>query len=99
MSLSLKVEQRLTAVGLVTFYTKSAKGWKDLAKRSHDFVKQTFPEGAIIRQDDVKAVLIPLLDVNKSLNEYLQGKRLTQRYWVGYFAELILDRTWDSVHS
>jgi len=98
MSLTLRVEQRLTAVGLVVFYDGSASAWKDLAKKSHDFVIATFPKHAIVRQDDLKELLIPLLEVNKSLGEFLKQNKLTQRYWVEYFAELILDRTWQSIH-
>jgi len=99
MSLTQKAEQMLTAGKLVEFFNKDPKPWKKLAKETYTFVASHFPTGATVRQDDVALALVPLLDVNKALNNHLQQHRLTQRYWILYFADLILDRTWDTVNN
>ena len=99
MSLTQKAEQMLTAGKLIEFFDKDQKPWQQLAKETYVFVASHFPAGATVRQDDVALALIPLLDVNKSLNKHLQANRLTQRYWISHFADLILDRTWDTINN
>jgi hypothetical protein len=97
MALTLLKEQRLTKVGLVNFYMAQKATWDAAAKQAYDYVKGNFPQNAIIRPDDVSQALEPVLDVNQTLKAKLDEKKLTQKYWVGYFADLILDRAWDAI--
>lgn len=97
MSLTLKVEQSLMAVGLVEFFDEDPNPWHDLARETKEFVEGHFPDGATIRRDDVAVALVPLLEVHEDLGRCLQEKKLTQKYWVRYFADLIVDRTWASI--
>lgn len=99
MALNLLKEQRLIAVGLVQFYEGQKALWDAAAKEAFDYVKKGFPEGANIRHDDVSQALEPILEVNKALRDKLNEKKLTQKYWVGYFSELILDRSWDVINA
>jgi hypothetical protein len=97
MSLTFKVEQRLIAVELVTFFDKGATKWRKVAKETYDFVQKHFPKGATIRPDDVAVALIPLLEVEEELGAFLQLNKLQQQYWYRYFADLIVDRCWPSI--
>lgn len=99
MSLTLKVEQRLSAVKLVDFFTEHPARWHTLAKKTHIFIVAQFPNGATIRRDDVALAMVPLLEVNEDLGTYLQTNKLTQKYWIRDFADLIVDRAWDGIHQ
>jgi hypothetical protein len=47
--------------------------WVGAAQRTHRFVRGDFPEGALIRRDDVANALIPILEVNEALRDRLNG--------------------------
>lgn len=94
MALSLESEQRLQRVDLIELFEKSPKAWKRLARQSYDFVKSNFPQGAVIRRDDVAKTLVPLLEVNDKLITFLSSQKLKQKYWITDFSDLIIDRAW-----
>lgn len=87
----------LSGVGLIAFFDEKPAGWHTLAKETKKFVASHFPAGATIRRDDVATALVPLLEVNEKLGAFLAEKKLTQKYWIRYFADLIVDRAWDSI--
>lgn len=97
MSLTLKAERRLKDVGLITLFDKGASRWKKLAKETYAFVKAHVPEDAVVRPDDVALALVPLLEVNEELDKALKEKKLKEQYWIRYFADLILERTWSGI--
>jgi len=97
MALTLRVEQRLDRVGLIQVFEDSRERWKGLAERSWVYATQNFPEGTTVRRDDVKEFLTPLLEVDKPLTGYLTGKKLREKYWASYFADLIIDRCWAEI--
>ena len=47
--------------------------------------------------DDVTALLIAELEVTPEFRNYLAKKKLKQKYWSEWFAELIIDRFWSEV--
>jgi hypothetical protein len=97
MSLTLKEEQRLIAVGLVAFFDKNKTPWITVAKQTYTFLKSQFPAAATVRRDDVAMAMVGVLEVNDALKKYLQTKKLEQLYWYRNFADLVLDRAWDQV--
>jgi hypothetical protein len=99
MALTLEEEQRLERASLVAFFTKHIDKWQTLAARSYKFVSESFPEGATVRPDDVAKALEPLLQVNKSLIDCLNTKKLKQKYWFQHFCDLIIDRTWSDISN
>jgi hypothetical protein len=99
MGLTLEAEQRLEKVGLVGFFERDIATWRDVAQKTHLFVRDGFPAGSIIRRDDVQKALIPILAVNESLGEYLDTNRLRGKFWISFYADLIIDRTWDEIRG
>jgi hypothetical protein len=97
MALTLKAEQRLRRVGLIGVFEGSADRWLAFAKQSYQYAKTNFPPDTIVRQDDVAEFLVPLLEVDNTLTDYLSTKKLTQKYWASYFGDLIIDRCWGQV--
>jgi hypothetical protein len=99
MSLTLQEEQQLERAGLISLFNDNIEEWRGLAKQSYDFNAKNFPEGSVVRRDDVAKTFAPLLEINHNLLEYLEREKLKQKYWVRYFCNLILDRTWATISS
>lgn len=97
MALTLQAEQRLESVDLIQFFTENEAQWAGMAEQSYDFTRQNFPAGAPVRPDDVADILMPLLEVSELLHTFLAEHKLTQKYWVRHFCDLILDRTWPTI--
>ncbi|MBZ9737974.1 MULTISPECIES: hypothetical protein [unclassified Mesorhizobium] len=97
MALTLDAEQKLAAVGLVGIYNQHSLVWNDAARQAYVYIKAGFPNGAAVRPDDVAKAIKPVLEVNEILNAHLNVKRLTQKYWISYFADLIIDRAWAAI--
>jgi hypothetical protein len=97
MALTLEAEQRLTNAGLVAFFDRDRDKWLAIAKDTFDFVARNFPADATIRRDDVAKALKPIIEVDTLLQVELAESRLGQKYWVAYFTDLIIDRTWAEI--
>jgi hypothetical protein len=95
VALTLDVEQKLDAVGLIDFYVEDAQSWNSAAQNAYDYVKGNFPNGSEIRRDDVAKALVPVIEVRDDLKDKLSALKLRQKYWIGYFADLIIDRHWN----
>lgn len=65
MALTLEAEQRMIDSGVVAFYENDAGSWRDLVQETRTFIRGNFPEGALIRRDDVSKALIPVLEVHE----------------------------------
>src|SRR5690554_3600809 len=97
MALTLEAEQRLTDVGIVTFYQKDAADWLNTVRDTKKFVTENFPTDAPIRRDDVAKALVPLLEVHEGFKEYRNQEKLRQKFWIKDFVDLLIDRTWDQL--
>jgi hypothetical protein len=97
MALTLVAEQRLTKAGLVDLFDQNQAAYTAAAKSTADFIKGNFPAGATIRPDDVSKALYPVIEVNELLKTTLSAKKLTEKYWVQFFTDLIIDRVWDQI--
>jgi hypothetical protein len=91
VALTQKKLQDLKDSSLTTLLEDAAPAWKEKARHAfnatHAFIKE-------IRPDDVVALLVAELEVTPEFRAYLARKKLKQKYWSEWFAELIIDRYW-----
>ncbi len=99
MSLTLEEEQRLEDVGLTGFFDRDRNAWLSAAKKAKAYVKENFPADSPIRRDDVAKPLKPIMTDNEELKRYLDSNKLRGRFWVTFFVNLIIDRTWDELDN
>ena len=99
MALSLAIQQHLEKVGLVEYYDAHITEWKEMAKKSHDFIKENFPLDYDVHQEDVSKALITLIEVSDRMNDYLSANKLKEKYWMKYFCDYILDQCWGDIHE
>ena len=94
MALTQKKLQDLKDASLTSLLHEGAASWKAKARHAynatHAFIKE-------IRPDDVVALLIAELEVTPEFRTYLARKKLKQKYWSEWFAELIIDTYWQDM--
>jgi len=94
LALTQKKLQDLKDGSLTSLLHDDAAAWKAKAKHAyvatHAYIKE-------IRPDDVTALLIAELEVTPEFRNYLAKKKLKQKYWSEWFAELIIDRFWSEL--
>jgi hypothetical protein len=98
MGLTATKSLRLEDAGLDDLFEEKKDLWKGLAKRTFDFVKGALTDsGEPVRPDDLITPLVPALEASPVLREYLASKKLTQKFWNEWFAELIVESLWDQL--
>ena len=97
MALTLESEQRLKDAGLIQLYDDHSATWLEAAQEAKAFIEGNFPEGASVRRDDVAKALHPVLEVNEVLKAYLDQEKLRGKFWIKFFGDLIIDRTWEDL--
>jgi hypothetical protein len=94
MALTQKKLQDLKDASLCKLLDDDAPEWKAKARHAysatHGFIKE-------IRPDDVVPLLVAELEVTPEFRNYLAKKKLKQKYWSEWFAELIIDRFWSEL--
>lgn len=97
MALTFEAELRLTSIGLVDLFQEHREDWKSAAERAYNYFREGFPEGALIRQDDIAKALTPILEVSEILRNFLSAKKQKQKFWISYFTDYIIDQVWDEL--
>jgi hypothetical protein len=97
MALTLDIEQRLEAAGLIAFYGLHQAAWLATARRAKQFLQATFPPNSQIRPDDLRKAILPIVEVDEDLQGYLDAEKLKQKYWYSHFTDLIVERTWPHI--
>ena len=94
MALTQKKLQDLKDASLAKLLDDDAPAWKEKARHAytatHGFIKE-------IRPDDVIPLLVAELEVTPEFRNYLARKKLKQKYWSEWFAELVIDRFWSEL--
>jgi hypothetical protein len=91
VALTQKKLQDLRDAGLVAFLESDPALWRAKAKHAYNATRGFIRE---IRPDDVIGLLVAELEVAPEFRAYLAKRKLTQKYWYSWFAELIVDRFW-----
>jgi len=96
MALTQKKLQDLKDASLSKLLDDDLAAWRAKARHAytatHAFIKE-------IRPDDVVPLLVAELEVTTEFRNYLARRKLKQKYWSEWFAELILDRFWSELRS
>jgi hypothetical protein len=100
MGLTATKSLRLEDAGLDKLFTRKKTLWQPLAQNAYTYVTGGLEDsGEPVRPDDLIPMLVPVLEVTAELREFLADKKLTQKYWYEWFAELIVDRVWDDLEE
>jgi hypothetical protein len=96
MALTEVVRLRLEAAGFDRLYETHRQDWENLAEQARMVIGGQV-QGHAPGVDDIKKVLLPLVEINPHLRTFLARggrKPLTQLYWVKDFTDYILHRVY-----
>ena len=100
MGLTATKSLRLEDAGLDALFKSKKDLWQRLATQTYQFVSAALADsGEPVRPDDLVKPLIPALEASPVLREYLASKKLTQKYWNEWFAELIVESLWGELEQ
>jgi hypothetical protein len=94
MALKREIELKLEDAELTQFFIAHENDWLAMAQTMYDLVKELYPQGALIRPDDVAEYLLPALKVDDGLRTELASRHLRQNHWFVRFTDLVVDRCW-----
>jgi hypothetical protein len=93
-------EQKLDRSGLIKFFDNNREHYLAMAQDAYDYTAKILVQtGLPVRVDDVAGHLSAALEIDKRLTDARDDKHCTQRYWVQYFTNLVLERLWSEVSS
>jgi hypothetical protein len=96
MALTLEKAKRLERAGLTKHFSDNKAAWTAAAKDAYLYMKKGFA-GEAVRPDDVVPPLKAVVEIDKSLRVFLDKKKLSQKYWIADFTDLVIDSTWNEI--
>jgi len=96
MSLTLEIEHRLKDKGFDKLYEAHTAKWVEMAGKAEEYTKSLIGGGQAVRPGDISENLQNGIKIDPDFEAHLKGRRLTQKYWVRYFADYILERIFPS---
>lgn len=98
MSLDAEKERTLANAGLCELYEEHRELWFSHALTAHQFIKPWVEQINLpVRRDDVVKNMLSPLRLDTVLQTFLERRKLRQKYWTLWFAELIVEREWQSL--
>jgi hypothetical protein len=92
MSLDTFKLHKLEAKGFDKLYIDHAEKWNNMVGKAVEGVRACVDEGAAIKAGDVVAALIHGISISNEFESHLETKKLTQKYWAGWFAEYVVEQ-------
>jgi hypothetical protein len=84
---------RLKGKGFHDVYSEHPEKWKEMVRTARDYSKTCVPEGEKVKVGDVVAVVQNAIKIDPELEKYLNKKKLTQKFWILWYAEYIVEQT------
>jgi hypothetical protein len=77
-----------------TLFTDNVDEWTTMAEEARTLMAGRIANGEPT-VDDIKKVLLPLVEIHPKLADFMAKSRLTQKYWVGHFTDYVLHRVYN----
>ena len=94
MSLDTEKLHKLKGKKFDEMYQKHPDKWKEMVAKARDYAETFVAEGEKVRIGDVAAVVQNAIKIDPEFEQHLDKKSLTQKYWVIWFAEYIIDQVY-----
>jgi hypothetical protein len=98
MALTAAKVKDLEDKGFPALFKDHRKLWETKARDAYVYAQGLVaPTNEPVRPDDVLELLVPALVLATEFRNFLDDKRLTQKYWRTYFGEFVLDHLWEDL--
>lgn len=92
MSLTIEIEHRLNDKGFDKLYDGHTDKWVEMAAKAREYTESFIGENESVRPGDVSENLQNAIKIDPNFEGHLKAKKLTQKYWVRYFSDYILEK-------
>jgi hypothetical protein len=94
MSLDTEKLHRLKGKGFYELHGGQPEKWQEMVDKARDYAQTCVADGERVRIGDVVAVVQNAIRIDPAFEKHLNGKGLTQKYWVTWFAQYIIDQVY-----
>ncbi|HET9285450.1 MAG TPA: hypothetical protein VFR24_26155 [Candidatus Angelobacter sp.] len=94
MSLDTEKLHRLHGKGFPEFYKKHPNKWKEMVDKARDYAQTCVGANEKVRVGDVVTIVQNAIKIDPEFETFVKGKSLTQKYWVAWFAEYLIDQVY-----
>jgi allophanate hydrolase subunit 2 len=91
MSIDTDKLHKLKGKGFFELYSLNPAKWKEMVDNAATYAKSCVGEGEAVKDGDVISVVENAIKISKDFENHLTKKKLTQKYWIRWFAEYIVD--------
>lgn len=96
MSLTLEIEHRLKDKGFDELYEANTDKWVEMAAKAREYTETFIGHGEAVRPGDVSENLQNGIKIDPHFEAHVKKRKLTQKYWVRFFSDYILERIYPS---
>ena len=68
-----------------------AAKWKAMVTKAREYAQTCVGAGEKVRIGDVVSIVQNAIRIDPTFENHIKSKGLTQKYWVGWFAEYVVD--------
>jgi hypothetical protein len=94
MALTTKVRLKLEEKGFPALYADNVPEWQQMADKARTLIGDEIQNGEPTI-DDIKKTLMPMMEINPRLRDFLAEKGLRQLYWTSDFVDYVLHRIYE----
>jgi hypothetical protein len=92
VSLDTYKQHKLLGMAFDKLYTEHKAKWDKMVEKSVESVRACIAENEAIKAGDVVAAVEHGIKISKEFEKHLQTNKLTQQYWVKWYAEYIVEQ-------
>jgi len=93
MSLDTEKLHRLIGKEFDRLYNKKPNKWQEMVRKARDYARTCVSPKEQVRVGDVVEVVQNAIKIDPEFEEHFNTKKLTQKFWVPWYAEYIVDKT------
>ncbi len=93
MSLDTEKIHRLKGKDFHKLYDNKAAKWQEMVKKARDYARSIVPPAEQVRVGDVVEIVQNAIKIDPEFEQHFNKQKLTQKFWVPWYAEYIVDKT------
>jgi hypothetical protein len=94
MGLTEVARLKLEDKGFNTLFDQHQAYWGAMAEQARAVMTERIPHGEPT-VDDIKKILLPLVEIDPRLRAHITKTKTVQKYWIGDFTDYILHRVYN----
>ena len=93
MSIDTEKIHRLTGKGFDELYNRNPAKWQEMVRKALYYARTIVAAREPVRVGDVVEIVQNAIKIDPEFEHHFNIKKLTQKFWVPWYAEYIVDKT------